>query len=228
MSDGSRARWKIEGRPSTKRKALAIVEKHDQMIRDVDTFPANVSEARIKLALAGLDAALLAPTSAMLTREQLAAAVLLGRGLTYAEVAEALGISEGHVHLWDRAVPGFRNEIAIWREALELDVQGRLYRDVAEMMQNGELADTDRIRLLSLAEKISSKPEDRARYAAELRIKREQLEINRKQAGKGDGGERDPRVVAAVERSAPDGYRRLEALEGDFEVEGDGDVGEDL
>ena len=161
--------------------AEEIVDSLATMASDIAKFPSGIEDARLQLALRGLDAALAAPLGgAAMTRDQLAGAVLLGRGLTFAEAAEALGITEGQLYYWDRTVPGFRREMAQWRENMELDTEARLYSTIARMGASmDDMKDQDKIRLLGLMEKISAKPESRARWAAEYRLEKEKIDAQK-------------------------------------------------
>jgi len=201
-------------------EARQIVESLTVLKRDVDEFPVDIEEARLQLALQDLDGALATPTGKNLTREQLAAAVLMGRGATFGETALALGITEGHLHYWDSTNASFRRQVAIFRERLEMDIEGRLYQSVKAMMERADgMSSTDQIRLAALCQKIASRPEDRARWAAEISIKREQLALQREEIEKAKQDEKNPRVTDAIEGAAEDIWDGIVELESD-----DGDL----
>ena len=203
-------------------QAEAVVESVASLAKDVEQFPRGIDEAKLQLALQGLDAALAAPLSGSnMTRDQLAAAVLLGRGMTYADAARALGVNEGQLYYWSRTVPGFRHEMAEWREKLEEDIEARLYSSIAALhLTMDSMTDTDKIRLMGLEQKIAAKPEDRARWAAEYQLKKEALEIQRAQMEREKAAqeEDDPRVTEVIDNAASDIY------EGMYEVDEAGEA----
>ena len=182
------------------REAEEIVRAVTELREDVENFPLNLDEAHRQLALQGLEVALARPLGHGLTRDQFLASVLLGRGMTYADTARAVQQPEGVLHQWARIVPQFRAEMKRWREALEDDIEARLYSAVAEMMmRSGDMSDTDQIRLLALSQKIAARPEDRARWLAEYKQKGEELALKRKELEAGSSEYKHPRVLAAVE-----------------------------
>ena len=196
--------------------AAGVVNRIGGLARDVRQFPANIEEAKLQEALQGLEVALNSPNAANLTREQFAAAVLIGRGMTFHEAAKGLQVDEGHLHLWSRTIVAFRREIALWREALEIDVEARLYGRLATMMANiHDLGDGDQIRLLTLAQKVASRPETREQWKVETAMKQEQLQIQREQIKQAaTEATRDARVVDVIEYAAEEIYDQVAAIEG--------------
>jgi len=199
-----------------RKEAEAIVEVVSSLQDDVVKFPKDLDAAKRQLALQGLDAALSRPLGYGLTREQFVAAVLVGRGMTFVDAAKALEIPEGVLHQWSRMVPQFRAEIKRWREALEDDIEARLYSTVAEMMASvDDYGPTDQIRLMALAQKIAERPEDRARWAAEFRLRQETLELQKQELQRGEKDERDPRIVEGIEQASEDIWEATVETEGD-------------
>ena len=196
--------------------AAGVVERIGGLSRDVRDFPANIEEAKLQEALQGLEVALNAPNASKLTREQFAAAVLIGRGMTFHDAAKGLQVDEGHLHLWSRTCVEFRREIALWREALEIDVEARLYGRLATMMANiHDLGDGDQIRLLTLAQKVAARPETREQWKVETQMKQEQLQLQREQIKHAAGeAARDARVVDVIEYAAEEIYDQVAAIEG--------------
>lgn len=207
----------MESEEVQKQRDQAMVEasRVSAIRRDSDNFPITIEEVKVQAALAGLEAALAMPSNANLTREQVAAAVLVGRGLTYRQAAEGLGVDEGVLHYWVRTNSDFRREIAAWREALEVDIEGLLYSSITSMLSNADdMKDGDRIRLLTLSQKVAARPEDRARWTAEMQLKKEQvaiqkaqLDISRKEL------ERDPRVLEAMNHASDEIFEGFVELE---------------
>lgn len=196
-------------------KAIVEASRVGELRRDSDHFPITIEEVKVQAALSGLEAALAMPSTKNLTREQVAVAVLVGRGLTYRQAATALDVDEGVIHYWVRTNPDLRREIAAWREALETDVEAMLYSSITSLMLSADdMRDGDRIRLLTLAQKIASRPEDRARWAAEMQVKKEQLELQKAQLSLArQEAEKDPRVVAAMDHASDEIYAGFEVLE---------------
>ncbi|MHB8994543.1 MAG: hypothetical protein ACYC63_04760 [Armatimonadota bacterium] len=206
---------------SLRESADRIVVALAPIVSDVHNFPTDMQDARLKLALRGLDAALASQNDVShLTHEQLAATVLIGRNLTFEEAARALGVPEGMVYLWDRTVPGFRREIAIWRETTEMDIEARLYSTITSLAADiDSLGIQDQTKLLTLMQKLAEKPEKRAQWAADHRLKREQLEVQkmlaeaaRNPASTGGGGD-NARVVEIMDNAADDIYEGIVEIE---------------
>ena len=216
---------KIERRltPSESRERAAnIADELVSLAADVRRFPRDKDEARVQLAVRNVDAAITAGALAggALTREQLIGAVLLGQGLTYAEAARALAVDESHIHLWDRRVPGFRAEVATWREHLEQDMEGLLYTGLARLVARwDDLKPIDQIRLGCLMQKIAEKPELRARWSAEYHLKKEQIDLQRaeleanRDAADEAGSERVSEVIDRAEDDIYDGVFDIEGQE---------------
>jgi len=199
---------------SLKESVDAIVDQVSGLIHDVVNFPTDLPEAKLQLAVVGLDAALSAPMpGSNMTTAQLAGAYMLGKGLTFEQAARALGISEGQLYYWDRSVAGFRNEIRYWREKMETDIEAQLYTTIREMANNiGDMDAREQVKLLGLMQKVAGLPEVRARWAAEYQLKREQVTIQKqvadaqKKLASGIPGEKDPRVSEIIERAGRDVY----------------------
>ena len=191
-----------------KASAEKIVDSLAGLADDVRQFPQNMNEARLQLALQGLDAALASPTpGSTLTRDEAAAALLIGRGMTFEEAARALGVTEGQLYYWDRSNPSFRNEIRVWREIQEVDIEARLYSTLRSMAANmDDMGASDQIKFMGLMEKVAAKTENRQFRMAELSLKklaldiqRESVEAQKKAAGVVEQGKHDARVDQIID-----------------------------
>lgn len=137
-------------------------------------LPADKEESR-ELVVSGVirESRSLASTMAddKLTETQAAAAIMLGRGLLYQEVANALDIDEMDIHEWNTTVPDFRGWIKYFRRTMQEEQWGYAVRELQAL---ADRSDDDRtlMRLIETRLKIASKPDEEERFERELALKK--------------------------------------------------------
>ncbi len=105
-----------------------------------------------------------------LTEHQAAAAIMLGRGLLYGEVAEALEVDEMDIHEWNTTTPNFRSWVKYFRRIMQEEQWGYALRELQAL---ADRSDDDRImmRLIETRLKIAEKPDEEERFERDFALK---------------------------------------------------------
>ena len=213
---------KLRDRRQVAEKIVADEGRRELELRQV---PVTGRDAVKMVAATALPDKMMAVDPNQLTDQQSMAALLIGQGLTYAETSTALGVGIGEMYAWAENLPGFKNKMYAYRERVEEELGGTMLVKLQELMAK-DLDPDLQIKALSLVEKISKRPEDRAFRRAELSMKAESLKIQRQGlAAKAGQAVAENSAVTAIlskfgERFLQSGFEAdKEALDAEFEVE---------
>ncbi len=107
-----------------------------------------------------------------LTRNHSYAAMMLGRGLTYEEVADVLELPEGEstLHIWRAQSKDFQKLMKYWRD-VTLDEQLSMALREIDLLQQDADDEKVRLGLIKLRMDLSARPEDSARWQYEMSLR---------------------------------------------------------
>lgn len=131
-----------------------------------------------------------------LSKTQIAAAIMLGRGILYESVADALDVNEMEIHQWRSDLPAFRQFTKYWKTITEEEQFSRAIREMEEVAS--ETSDPKvLLGLVKLRLQMSDKPEERQQWQAEYDLRRREVEAKEKVVDHGVSG--PPRAIPPSE-----------------------------
>ena len=169
--------------------SAALAQEFVDLADKIRALPATKEEAN-KLVVADSLQSLIEVANQMgsdqFTKTQFQSTILLGRGLTKREVAEALDIPGGEsmLHEWHRQDIAYRKLVGYWREEAENEHFSKAVREIEMLADKTDSANL-RLKLLKLRLDLAYKPEDRHRWKAEISLREREVVAHEKEADRG-------------------------------------------
>lgn len=184
-------------------QAARIVQAMDTLGEALLALPADVGEARRQQALIQYEQVLGLRAPAGMAREKFHAAVLVGRGCTFAEAARILGCDPGQLYQWRDAA--FVRTMRHWR-ATRLDEWHSTLIKTLEVMLNSTTSQPLRLKIIREMSVLAAQPEDRERWMAEMHLREREVAAREKDA--------DAYAQAVMQTPVP-----VRALQGAMDIE---------
>ncbi len=202
----------------TKRRdeTLSVLSELFDTLESIRSLPADRNEALKIVAVKDLDellpvASQLAPEE--LSRDQVYAAMLMGRGLTAQEAAEALALPNGEalIHTWKAGNKLFKRVMNYWRRHTMEEQFGLALRELDQVAAETH-NDALRLKVARMRYEISQQPEDRDLEKYNLWLKTREVEAREREV---DSNQPRPRPAWLDNIQNVPG----EVFEADFEIE---------
>lgn len=201
-------------------EALRIVGGIFSAMEYLRSLPENADEARKLVAVNQIDdllpvASQLAPAG--MTKDQVYAAMLVGRGLTWKEAAQALGVPGGEalLHEWNVSNRDFRRVVRYWRRVTLEEQLGLLLREI-DAVAASTGSESIKIKLARLRWELSKHPGEQELQTYKLAL--EERMVVAREAEVSQGEQRPTRPAWLDDVQPYDG----EVFDAEFTVEVEG------
>lgn len=173
--DPKRERWLEDQKQAANEYVDSLIDVSDKLA----LLGTAEKEAVASNALALIDDALPIEIAPTLTPLQHKAAVLLGKGISFAETESLLGMAAGEIYQLHQQKPEFREAQRYYENVDKEQLGGAARQWVNIMLADESIDDKIRVSLLSLAQKIGMEPTDTRMKMIDKHLRAAQIESMR-------------------------------------------------